>query len=337
MKAYELGAQDGLSSLTPVTRPDPVAGPGEAVLKVRYACLNNRDLQILEGRYGAQKPQDRVPFSEGLGEVVALGEGVTGIAAGDRAVFAHFYKWQDGPFDLAHFGADVGITIDGWAAEYVKVPASALVRVPDELTDEQAAPLASATVTAWNAIVEVGKVKAGDLVLALGTGGVAMAALQIAKANGALVAITSSSDDKLEQARKLGADFTVNYSTHADWAAELLRQSGGRGADIVVETGGQHTLPQSINAAALEGRIVLVGVGAGEGPLPNYGAIIGKNLTIRGIASGSRGMMVRLLRAMQAKGFAPVIDRVFAFDDAVAACEYLKSGSHLGKVMIKVA
>lgn len=335
MKAYQLGAQEGISSLTSVTRPDPVAGPGEAVLKVRYACLNNRDIQILEGRYGAKKPQDRVPFSEGMGEVIALGEGATGIAVGDRAVFPHFYKWQDGPFDLAHFGADVGITIDGWAAEYIKVPASALVRVPDALTDEQAAPLASATVTAWNAIVEVGKVKAGDLVLALGTGGVAMAALQIAKANGALIAITSSSDSKLARAKKLGADFTVNYTEHPDWVAELLRQTGGRGADIVVETGGQHTLPQSINAAAVEGRIVLVGVGAGEGPLPNYGAIIGKNLTIRGIASGSRGMMFRLLRAMQATGFAPVIDRVFDFDEAAAACEYLKSGSHLGKVMIK--
>lgn len=335
MKAYQLGAQEGISSLTSVTRPDPVAGPGEAVLKVRYACLNNRDIQILEGRYGAKKPQDRVPFSEGMGEVIALGEGATGIAVGDRAVFPHFYKWQDGPFDLAHFGADVGITIDGWAAEYIKVPASALVRVPDALTDEQAAPLASATVTAWNAIVEVGKVKAGDLVLALGTGGVAMAALQIAKANGALIAITSSSDSKLARAKKLGADFTVNYTEHPDWVAELLRQTGGRGADIVVETGGQHTLPQSINAAAVEGRIVLVGVGAGERPLPNYGAIIGKNLTIRGIASGSRGMMFRLLRAMQATGFAPVIDRVFDFDEAAAACEYLKSGSHLGKVMIK--
>lgn len=337
MKAYELGAQDGLSSLAAVTRPDPVAGPGEAVLKVRYIGLNNRDLQILEGRYGARKAADRVPFSEGLGEVVALGEGASGIAVGDRAVCAHFYKWQDGPFDLSHFGADIGITIDGWAAEYIKVPAAALVRVPDALGDEEAAPLASAAVTAWHAIAEVGKVKAGDLVLALGTGGVAMAALQIAKAAGAFVAITSSSDDKLEQARKLGADFAVNYSAHPDWAAELLRQTGGRGADIVVETGGQHTLPQSINAAAVEGRVVLIGVGAADGPLPNYGGIIGKNLTIKGIASGSRGMLVRLLRAMEAGGFAPPVDRVFPFDEALAACEYLKSAGHMGKVLIKVA
>lgn len=337
MKAYQLGAQDGLSSLTPVTRPDPVAGPGEAVLKVRYVSLNNRDLQILEGRYGAKKPEDRVPFSEGIGEVVALGDGVTGIAVGDRAVLSHFIAWADGPFDMRYFGTDVGITQDGWMAEYLKVPAAALVRVPDSLADEQAAALAAATLTAWHAVVEVGQVKAGDLVVALGTGGVAMAALQIAKASGAFVAITSSSDEKLEQARKAGADFTVNYAKCPDWAAELMKQTGGRGADIVVETGGQHTLPQSINACAVNARIVVIGAGAGDGPLPNYGAIIGKNLTIKGIAAGSRGMLVRLLRAMEANPFAPVVDRVFGFDQALAACEYLKSGNHLGKVLIRVS
>ncbi|MCY1672929.1 NAD(P)-dependent alcohol dehydrogenase [Novosphingobium sp. SL115] len=336
MKAYELGPQNGLESLTQTTRPDPVAGPGEAVLKVRYVCLNNRDIQILEGRYGAKKAEDRVPFSEGVGEVVAVGDGVAGIAVGDRAVLAHFVTWIDGPFEMRHFGADLGTSLDGWMAEYVKVPAAALVKIPAAITDEQAAPLAAATLTAWHAVVEVGQVRAGDLVVALGTGGVAMAALQIAKANGAFVAITSSSDEKLEQARKLGADYTVNYATHPDWAAELQRQTGGRGADIVVETGGQHTLPQSINACGVNARIVIIGVGAADGPLPNYGGIIGKNITLKGIAEGSRAMLARLVRAMEANGFAPVVDRVFGFDEAVDACRYLKSGSHIGKVLIKV-
>lgn len=335
MKAYQLGAQDGLSSLAPTTRPEPQAGPGEAVLKVRYVALNNRDLQILEGRYGAKKAEDRVPFSEGIGEVVSLGEGAGGIAVGDRAVVAHFYKWIDGPFELAHFGADLGLTSDGWMAEYIKVPAAALVRVPESLTDEQAAALSAATLTAWHAVVEVGQVRAGDLVLALGTGGVSMAALQIAKANGAFVAITSSSDEKLEQARKAGADFTVNYAKHPEWAAELQKQTGGRGADIVVETGGQHTLPQSINASAVNAKVVLIGVGSADGPLPNYGGIIGKNLMIKGIAAGSRAMLARLVRAIEANGFAPVIDRVFEFDQAADACAYLKSGNHLGKVLIR--
>lgn len=336
MKAYQLGSQTGLETLTQTTRPDPVAGPGEAVLKVKYVCLNNRDIQILEGRYGAKKPEDRVPFSEGVGEVVSIGDGVSGVAVGDRAVLAHFVSWIDGPFEMRYFGADLGTSLDGWMAEYVKVPAAALVKIPDAISDEKAAPLAAATLTAWHAVVEVGQVRAGDLVVALGTGGVAMAALQIAKANGAFVAITSSSDEKLDQARALGADYTVNYATHPDWAAELQRQTGGRGADIVVETGGQHTLPQSINACAVNARIVIIGAGSADGPLPNYGGIIGKNITLKGIAEGSRAMLARMIRAMEATGFAPVVDRVFGFDEALEACRYLKSGSHLGKVLIKV-
>ncbi len=336
MKAYQIGAQDGISALTEVTRPDPVAGPGEAVLKVRLVGLNNRDVQVIEGRYGAKKSAERVPLSEGVGEVVALGDGATGIAVGDRAVFAHFATWIDGPFAMSAFGHDVGITHDGWLAEYVKVPAAALVRVPEGLSDEQAAPLASAAVTAWNAVVAVGQVKSGDLVLALGTGGVAIWTLQIAKAHGAQVAITSSSNEKLELARKLGADFTVNYAEHPDWAAELLRQTGGRGADIIAETGGQGTLPLSINAAAANGRIVLIAVGAADGPLPNYGGIIGKNLVIKGITEGSRAMLAGLVDCIAANGIQPVIDRTFAFDEAREAYAYLKSGGHVGKVLIKL-
>lgn len=335
MKAYTLGDQTGLASLSLGEKPTPVAGPGEAVLKVRLACLNNRDLQILEGRYGARKAEDRVPFSEGVGEVVAVGEDVSGLAVGDRAVAPHFFDWIDGPFDMRHFAFDLGTSHDGWGAEFIKVPAQALVKVPDGLSDEQAAPLAVAMLTAWHAVVEVGQVKAGDLVLALGTGGVATAALAIAKAHGAQVAITSSSDEKLEQIRTMGADFTVNYRTHPDWAAELLRQTGGRGASIIAETGGQHTLPQSINAAATNGRVVLIGVGAGEGPLPNYGLIIAKNLAIKGIAGGSRAMLERLLQSMVAHGYSATIDRVFDFDQASAACDYLKGGAHIGKVLIR--
>ena len=338
MKAFELGPQTGLASLAPTTRPDPVAGPGEVVLKVRLVALNNRDIQVLEGRYGAKKPESRVPVSEGVGEVVAIGDGVTTVAEGDRAVFAHFVSWADGAFSLAAFGQDYGITHDGWLAEYIKVPGAALVKVPESLSDEQAAPLASSALTAWHAVVEVGQVKAGDLVLALGTGGVAIWALQIAKANGAKVAITSSSDEKLALARSLGADITINYTTHPDWAAELLTQTGGIGADIVLETGGQPSLTQSINAAAANARIVIIAAG----PVPptglvNYGAIIGKNLVIKGIAEGSRAMLARLLRAIALHNIKPVIDRKFAFDDAPAAYAYLKSGAHVGKVLIEVS
>jgi NADPH:quinone reductase-like Zn-dependent oxidoreductase len=336
VKAYQIGPQTGLASLTATTRPDPAPGPGEAVLKVRMIALNNRDVQVLEGRYGAKKPEERVPGSEGVGEIVALGEGVHDIAVGDRAVFAHFAGWLDGPFAGAYFGADYGMTHDGWLAEYIKVPAAALAKVPEGLSDEQVVGLASSALTAWHAVVEVGQVKAGDLVLALGTGGVAIWALQIAKAMGARVAITSSSDAKLELARKLGADIAINYRAHPDWEAELLKQTGGAGADIVVETGGQAGLARSIGAAATNGRIVLIAVGpAPDAPLPNFGAIIGKNLTIKGIAEGSRAMFVRLLDTIAANHIQPVIDRSFGFDQAGEAYAHLASASHVGKVVIR--
>lgn len=337
MKAYQLGSQTGISSLTETTRPDPVAGAGEAVLKVRLVCLNNRDIQVLEGRYGVKKAEDRIPLSEGVGEVVSVGEGVSTVAVGDRAIFAHFAAWTGGDFGYFAFASDYGITHDGWLAEYIKVPAAALVKVPASLTDEDVAPLSASALTAWHAVVEVGKVKAGDLVLALGTGGVAIWALKIAKAAGARVAITSSSDEKLDLARKLGADITINYATHPDWEAELMKLTGGAGADIVVETGGQGTLAKSIGAAAVNGRIVLIAVGSADAPLPNYGGIIGKNLTIKGIAAGSRAMLVDLVRAVEANGITAEIDRVFPFAQAREALEYLKSGSHVGKVMIKLA
>lgn len=338
MKAYTIGAQTGIDALTAVTLPMPEAGPGEVVLKVRLVCLGARDVQIMEGRYGPKKPESRVPVSEGLGEVVALGEGVTSIALGARAICAHFTGWLDGAFTPRYFGVDYGISHDGWLAQYISLPADALVTVPDALSDEQAAALSASALTAWHALVEVGQIKAGDLVLALGTGGVAIWALQIAKAHGALVAITSSSDEKLDLARSLGADYTVNYRTHPDWEAELLRQTGGRGADIVAETGGQGTQGKSVSAAAPNGRIVFISVAGSDQAAPlNVGATIGKNLTLKGIASGSRAMLQRLVHATAANNIQPVIDSRFGFEDARAAYAHLKAAGHVGKIMIRVA
>ena len=336
MKAYEIGPQTGLDSLTQTERPVPAAGVGEAVLKVRLVGLNNRDIQLLEGRYGPRKPRERVPLSEGVGEVIAVGKGTATVKVGDRAVFAHFANWLDGDFRPALFGTDLGITHDGWLAEQIKVPSAALVRVSDALGDEQVI-LALAGLTAWHALVEVGGIKAGDLVLVLGTGGVSIYALKIAKAAGARVAITSSSDEKLAIAKALGADMLINYRTTPDWGAEVKTLSGGNGADIVVETGGQATLIHSIAAAAPNGRIVVIGVLAGTttGGLPNYASIIGKNLTIRGIAGGSRAMLVRLLRAIEVNGIMPEIDKTFPFESTPEAFAHLKSAGHVGKVLIK--
>jgi NADPH:quinone reductase-like Zn-dependent oxidoreductase len=339
MKAYQIGPQTGLDSLTAVTRPDPVAGPGEVVVKVLKVCLNHRDMLVLAGTYGAKRPPERIPVSEGVGEVLSVGPGVTSVKPGDRVVAPHFVGWSDGAFSPASFGHDVGITHDGWLAEQVVLPAASLIVLPESVSTLQGAPLASSALTAWHAVVEVGQVKAGDLVLALGTGGVSIFALQIAKMCGARVAITSSSDDKLALARSLGADITVNYATTPDWAGAIAAANGGMGADIIVETGGQATLAQSINAAAPNARIVIIGALAGQASsgLPNYGAIIGKNLVLRGIAEGSRAMLARLVAAVAANGLEPVIDKTFAFDEAPAAYAYLKSGAHVGKVVIDVA
>jgi NADPH:quinone reductase-like Zn-dependent oxidoreductase len=339
MKAYAIGPQTGLESLTPVTRPDPVAGPGEVVVKVLHVCLNHRDMLVLAGSYGPKRPPERIPVSEGVGEVLSVGAGVTSVKPGDRVVAPHFVGWIDGAFSPASFGHDVGISHDGWLAEQVLLPAAALIVLPDSVSTLQAAPLASSALTAWHAVVEVGQVKAGDLVLALGTGGVSIFALQIAKMCGARVAITSSSDDKLALARSLGADITVNYATSPDWGAAIAAANGGVGADIIVETGGQATLSQSINAAAPNARIVIIGALAGPASsgLPNYGSIIGKNLVLKGIAEGSRAMLARLVTAVAANGLEPVIDRRFNYDEAPAAYAYLKSGAHVGKVVIDVA
>ncbi|WAC71988.1 NAD(P)-dependent alcohol dehydrogenase [Roseateles sp. SL47] len=312
------------------------------MLKVRAVCLNHRDLLMIQGTYGPRRPEHRVPVSDGVGEVLHVGAGVAGFSVGDRVICPHFATWLDGAFDLRYFGEDLGITQDGWLAEQIVVPAQSLVKVPDALTDSQAAALSAAALTAWNALVDVGQIKAGDLVLALGTGGVSIFALQLAKLHGARVAITSSSDQKLSQARKLGADITINYRTHPNWAAELLNANGQRGADIVVETGGLATLASSIAAAAPNGRLALIGALAatpaeGAPTLDNLFGIVGKNLTLRGITAGNRRMLQSLVNAISVGNIEPVIDKELSFDEAPEAYRHLLGGHHLGKVLIRVS
>jgi NADPH:quinone reductase-like Zn-dependent oxidoreductase len=335
VKAYQIGTQEGLHSLTVIERPEPVAGPGMAVVRVRAVGLNHRDLTIVSGRYGPRRTETRIPVSEGVGEIVAIGEGVTSVAVGNRVTCGHFVTWLGGRFSPSAFATDLGVTQDGWLAEQIVIPAAALVLVPKNLTDTQAAPLAAAGLTAWHALVAFGRIRSGEWVLALGTGGVSIFALQIAKMHGARVAITSSSDEKLAQARALGADVTVNYVKQPDWAARVVAGTG-QGADLVVETGGQATLSQSIAAAAPNGRIAIIGAlaGAAAAGLPNFGTIIGKNLTLHGIAAGSRAMLVDFVAAAAANKLEPVIGATFPFDRAQEAYAYLQSGTCMGKVLL---
>lgn len=337
MKYYQIGEQDGIDSLTFGEGEAPTLGADELLVAPKLVALNNRDLQIINGVYGVKKASTRIPLSEGVGQVIAVGSDVTDYAVGDRVVSGHFLSWTDGSFGYHAFGNDLGVSRDGWLTEHLVLPSASVVKVPEELNDQQAATLAAAGLTAWNAVVEVGQVKEGDTVLCLGTGGVAIAALKIARAKGARVAITSSSDEKLARARELGAEITINYAANPDWAAELVDQTGGIGAHIVVETGGQGTLGQSIAAAAVNGRIVIIGVTAGAGAtLNNYGTIIGKNLTLRGIANGSRAMLVDYVQTVAEHNIQPEIEKIFGFSDAKEAYRFLAAADHVGKVLIRI-
>ena len=339
VQVYEIGDQNGIASLRRAERAPASPGPGQALLRVRAVCLNHRDLKIISGSYGPRRPAERVPVSDGVGEVIALGTGTTGLRLGQRVICGHFVSWLDGAFSPSVFGADLGVTLDGWLAGQILVPAASLVAVPDALSDEQAVALPAAGLTAWNALVDVGHVCAGQRVLVLGTGGVSMIALQIARMHGARVAVTSSSPGKLDIAREMGADITIDYRSEPEWGAALMRADPG-GADIVIETGGLATLSQSIAAAAPNGRIVLIGaLGAttanAAASIPNFSSIVGKNLVLRGITVGSRSMLAALVKAAAAGALRPVISRVFPFDEAAAAYAYLASAEHVGKVMIR--
>jgi NADPH:quinone reductase-like Zn-dependent oxidoreductase len=334
--AYELGTQQGIDSLVSRERKVPTAGPGQVLVAVKAAALNHRDLMIAESRYGKPKPPERVPLGDGAGEVVAVGAGVTNVKAGDRVTAPHFTRWIDGVYDPAIFEADAGNSMDGWLAEQVVMPAAALVKIPAGLQYDEAAALGAAAITAWTVIHTLGQAKPGDVVLTLGTGGVSILALQIARMFGARVAITSSSDEKLAVARRLGAEITVNYRTTPKWEEAVLAATGGRGVDIVVETVGIATLSQSMACSAPNARIGLLGALARPESPPNLGALIGKNIVLKGITSGSRRMLEDLLRAAEINGVHPVIDRRFPFAQAKDAYRYLAAGEFVGKVVITV-
>jgi len=336
MKAWEIGPRGGVDSLRLAERPDPVAGPGEVVVRVIAAGLNYRDLMILRGHYGSDLPETRIPLTDGVGIVEAVGEGVTDLAVGDRV-----FDWDPaGGFGFHVFARDIGVTMDGWLAEKIAVPAKAALKVPDKVSDETAATFAVVAATVWHAMVAFGEAGPSKLVLAQGTGGVSIFALQLAKALGADFAITSSNDAKLAKAKELGADYTVNYADRPDWAAALLEQTGGQGADVVVDTIGFAQFAQTLDATGIEGRIGTVGALSGSPQDAGdfgQGPILGKNITIKGITSGHVGHVEQALSVMAEKGVATLVDSTYAFADAKAAYAHLESGAHIGKVMVRVS
>jgi NADPH:quinone reductase-like Zn-dependent oxidoreductase len=344
MKAWEIGPRNigsrGIGGLRLAERPEPVGGAGEVLVRVIAAGLNYRDLMVLRGQYGGDLPESRIPLSDGVGEVIAVGEGVIGLAPGDRVIAPHFLTWlDDAAYSPAVFAQDMGVSADGWLAERIVLPAAAALKVPEAVPDTTAASLAVVGATVWHAMVAFGGAGAGSLVLAQGTGGVSVFALLLAKAMGAQFAITSSSDEKLERARALGADIAINYRTRPDWAAALLEATGGRGADVVVDTLGFAALGETLAASAPNVRIGTIGALAGspqDTASASQGALIGKNAAIKGIASGSRAMLEAALEVVADKGIAIPVDHEFAFADAPAAFACLDSGGHFGKVVVRV-
>lgn len=336
MRAYQLTSTDGIDALNAVELPMPTAGPGQVVVRLHAASLNYRDLLIATGRYGmASTRPNLIPLSDGAGEVVEVGPGVTNLRVGDRVAGIFHQNWIAGEATDAILGSALGGELDGVLCEYRAFDAQGLVRLPDHLSYEQAATLPCAAVTAWNSLFCHQPVQPGDTVLTLGTGGVSVFAIQFAHAAGARVIATSSSDEKLQRVRELGATDLINYKRTPEWDEEVLRLTDGRGVDHVVEVGGAGTMERSIRATRRGGHVGVIGV-LTMGQI-NPILVLLKGLVLRGIFVGSREMFEAMNRAIAANQIQPVIDRTFGFDEVHAAYRHLESGSHVGKVVIKIS
>lgn len=337
MRVFQIQESFGLENLRLSERPDPSPGPGQVLLKMRSVSLNFRDLLMVRGHYNPRQPLPLIPCSDGVGEVIAVGDGVTRVSVGDRVATIFSQTWIGGPPSAEKLSGTVGGPLDGTLAEQMVLSADGVVPVPEHLTDSEAATLPCAAVTAWSALVEQGSVVAGDVVVVQGTGGVSIFALQFAQFLGARVIVTSSSDAKLERARELGAWKTINYKEDAAWGKTVRRLTDGIGADHVVEVGGAGTLEQSLRAVRVGGQISVIGVLSGVASEINIIPILMQNVRLQGILVGSREGFERMNRAIVAHGLRPVVDRVFPFDDAPDAFHHMASASHLGKICISVS
>ena len=335
MKAYEVREPAGLDGLVlNRDRPEPKPGHRQIVVRVRAAALNYRDQGVIKGAYGYTK-FPVIPLSDGAGDVAAVGPGVTQFKPGDRVASTFFVNWTGGriPPNASH--NSLGGMVDGVLAEFAVLNETGAIKIPDHLSFAEAATLPCAALTAWNALIETGQIKAGESVLILGTGGVACFALGFAKMHGARVFITSSSDEKLARAKALGVDVAINYASHPDWDQDVVAETGGAGVDHVLEVGGPGTLEKSMNAVRPGGSIYVIGALGGAGSI-NPRMINRKSLRLLGIHVGSREMFEAMNKAIALNRFKPLIDRTFAFEDAKAAYLHQQSGGVFGKVAIAV-
>jgi NADPH:quinone reductase-like Zn-dependent oxidoreductase len=335
MKAYQFTDTTGTDALKIVELPEPKPARGQVLVKVHATSLNYRDLLVSDGRYG-KVALPLIPLSDGAGEIAAVGEGVTLWKTGDRVAGTFFQGWQSGPFQREMANTALGGALNGMLAEYVVLSADGVVAIPSHMNFEAAATLPCAALTAWQALVFRGNISADETILLLGTGGVSIFAVQFAKMHGARVIITSSNDEKLARAKKLGADEIINYRSTPDWEKEVFRLTGEAGVDQVVEVGGAGTFVKSLRSVRPGGQVHVVGGVSGfTGEVP-LGEIIRKLVVVRGIYVGSRAMFEAMNCAVALHRTKPVIDRVFKFADAPAAYQYQQSGKHFGKVVIAV-
>jgi NADPH:quinone reductase-like Zn-dependent oxidoreductase len=335
MKAVALRAPGGIDRLEIVDLPYPGhPGPGEIRVALKASSLNYHDYAVVAGMI--EVPDGRIPMSDGAGEVTVVGTGVTDFAVGDAVVSTFFPAWLDGAPIRGGFKGVPGDGTDGYAKEAVVAPVSAFTRAPKGYSHAEAATLTCAGLTAWRALVVEGRIKAGDSVLVQGTGGVSIFALQFAKAAGATVVATSSSDAKLDRLKAMGADHLINYRATPEWGAAVRRCTDGAGVDHVVEIGGAGTLPQSIAAAKIGGHIALIGILEGySGEVPTA-TLMRKQIRLGGITVGTRRAQLDMIAAIEANGIRPVIDRHFPLEALGEAFRYQESGQHFGKIAVDI-
>jgi NADPH:quinone reductase-like Zn-dependent oxidoreductase len=335
MKVWQIQSF-GIEQLVLQQLPQPHPGRGEVLVKVHAVSLNYRDLLMVRGYYNPKLPLPRIPCSDGAGEVVEVGDDVKAVKVGQRVAGIFMQNWLDGPPTAERSRGALGGDIDGMLAEYVVLPQSGVVGIPEHLSFAEAATLPCAAVTAWNALTNAAQIAPGDVVLTQGTGGVSVFALQFAKMIGAIVIGTSSSDEKLERAKTLGMKAGLNYRQTPEWAKWVLQETNNRGADLVVEVGGAGTISQSLQAVRTGGTVAQIGVLSQSDQALPIAPLLHRQIRLHGVYVGSRAHFEAMNRAIEANQLRPVVDKIFAFAEAREALLTMEKASHFGKIVIQV-